>query len=296
MNPLAIVELSGVTKSYGHAPALRGVDLGSGRGVTGLLGPYGAGKTTLLRIVATSTEPDGGAVRMIGRDPLGSHAELTEIRRHLGYLPQEMGVPRDMTAFGFVEYVAVLKEWNDRRARPREVRRVLEPVGLGDLTTKRVVKLSSGQRRRVALAQPLVGAPGSSRSTNRRQAWTRPSVPSCGAHCWSWSWPVLPAFFIGPAALLATARQTHSTDVTAEAMSAVPGTEARRTLALAVASLVPFAAGVPSLVAMLVGRPPGVLGAAGRLHRPRGRRSGGPRARPVGRSSPARSRCWSWRR
>ncbi len=153
------VELTAVTKTYGRTRALDAVDLSFDRGVTGLLGPNGAGKTTLLRIVATSIAADRGGVRLLGLDPPGSHAELTGIRSELGYLPQEIGYPGDMTAFGFVEYVAVLKEWNDRGRRLREVRRVLDLVGLGDLATKRVSKLSGGQRRRVALAQALLGDP-----------------------------------------------------------------------------------------------------------------------------------------
>ena len=153
------VELSGVTKAYGRTRALDQVDLSFDRGVTGLLGPNGAGKTTLLRIVATSIAADAGEISLLGRNPHGSHAEVTAIRRQLGYLPQELGYPSDMTAFGFVEYVAVLKEWNDRRRRHVEVRRVLDLVGLGDLATKRVAKLSGGQRRRVALAQALLGDP-----------------------------------------------------------------------------------------------------------------------------------------
>ncbi|NPD03784.1 ATP-binding cassette domain-containing protein [Nocardioides sp. zg-1308] len=153
------VELTGVTKAYGGTRALDAVDLSFDRGITGLLGPNGAGKTTLLRIVATSIAADGGEVRLLDRDPHGSQAEVTAIRRQLGYLPQELGYPADMTAFGFVEYVAVLKEWNDRRRRHAEVRRVLELVGLGDLATKRVARLSGGQRRRVALAQALLGDP-----------------------------------------------------------------------------------------------------------------------------------------
>ncbi|MDZ5660662.1 ATP-binding cassette domain-containing protein [Nocardioides sp. S-58] len=153
------VELTGVTKAYGSTRALDAVDLSFDRGITGLLGPNGAGKTTLLRIVATSIAADGGEVRLLDRDPHGSQAEVTAIRRQLGYLPQELGYPADMTAFGFVEYVAVLKEWNDRRRRHAEVRRVLELVGLGDLATKRVARLSGGQRRRVALAQALLGDP-----------------------------------------------------------------------------------------------------------------------------------------
>lgn len=153
------VELLGVSKRYGGRPVLGPVDLAFDRGVTGLLGPNGAGKTTLLRIAATSIASDAGSVRLLGRDPQASHADLTEIRRRLGYLPQELGYPSDMTTFGFVEYLAVLKEWNDRDRRTREVRRVLDLVGLGDLAATKVGRLSGGQRRRVGLAQALLGDP-----------------------------------------------------------------------------------------------------------------------------------------
>ncbi len=153
------IELTGVRKTYGSTVALAGIDLTLDRGVTGLLGPNGAGKTTLLRIVATSIAPDQGSVRLLDRDPGASQEELTEIRRRLGYLPQELGFPTDMTTFGFLDYLAVLKEWNDKDRRTREVRRVIQLVGLEDCTTKRVGKLSGGQRRRVALAQALLGDP-----------------------------------------------------------------------------------------------------------------------------------------
>jgi ABC-2 type transport system ATP-binding protein len=157
--PTSTVSLTGVSKRYGRTVALADVDLTFDRGVTGLLGPNGAGKTTLLRIVATSIAADSGEVRLIGRDPRRSHGEVTAVRRELGYLPQELGYPSDMTAFGFIEYVAVLKEWNDREDRAREVRRVLGVVGLADQATVRISKLSGGQRRRVGLAQALIGNP-----------------------------------------------------------------------------------------------------------------------------------------
>jgi ABC-2 type transport system ATP-binding protein len=153
------VELARVGKRYGSKRALDDVDLAFDHGVTGLLGPNGAGKTTLLRIVATSIASDTGQVRLLGRDPNRSQADVTEVRRELGYLPQELGYPSDMTAFGFVEYVAVLKEWDDRERRTREVRRVLDVVDLADQATVRVSRLSGGQRRRVGLAQALLGDP-----------------------------------------------------------------------------------------------------------------------------------------
>ena len=153
------VELTGVGKRYGRKHALVDVDLTFDQGVTGLLGPNGAGKTTLLRIVATSIAADAGEVRLLGRDPHRAYADVTAVRRELGYLPQELGYPSDMTAFGFVEYVAVLKEWNDRERRTQEVRRVLELVDLSDQATVRVGRLSGGQRRRVGLAQALLADP-----------------------------------------------------------------------------------------------------------------------------------------
>jgi ABC-2 type transport system ATP-binding protein len=157
--PTSTVELTGVGKQYGRTRALAGVDLAFDRGVTGLLGPNGAGKTTLLRIVATSIAADSGEVRLLGRDPHRSHADVTAVRRDLGYLPQELGYPSDMTAFGFVEYVAVLKEWNDAERRTQEVRRVLDVIGLADRASVRISRLSGGQRRRVGLAQALLGDP-----------------------------------------------------------------------------------------------------------------------------------------
>jgi ABC-2 type transport system ATP-binding protein len=156
---VSAVELAGLGKRYGRTVALADVNVAFGRGVTGLLGPNGAGKTTVLRIVATSIAADSGQVRLLGRDPHRSHADLMAVRRELGYLPQELGYPSDMTAFGFLEYIAVLKEWNDRERRSQEVRRVLEMVGLADRATVRIKRLSGGQRRRVGLAQALLGDP-----------------------------------------------------------------------------------------------------------------------------------------
>ena len=152
------VTLTGVGKSYGRVPALSEVDLALAPGITGLLGPNGAGKTTMLRILATALAADRGEARVLGVDPTTPTGRV-EVRRRLGYVPQETGFPRGFTAFAFVDYMAILKEWTDPDGRHDEVRRVIDLVGLTDLATKRVSSLSGGQRRRVVLAQAMLGSP-----------------------------------------------------------------------------------------------------------------------------------------
>lgn len=151
--------LDQVTRRYRDAVALDNVTLRIGAGVTALLGPNGAGKTTLLSLLSTAASPDHGRVEVLGQRADGTLAERTAIRRRLGLLPQEVEFPLGMTAFGFLEYIAVLKEWNDRPARHREIRRVLQAVQLADRPTIKIRKLSGGQRRRLAFAQALIGDP-----------------------------------------------------------------------------------------------------------------------------------------
>jgi ABC-2 type transport system ATP-binding protein len=152
------VELEGIHKRFGGVQALTDVSLGIGQSVTGLLGPNGAGKTTLMRMVATVLAPDRGVLRLLGGDPTRS-VERAEIRRRLGYMPQEPGFYRSFTTFEFVDYVAILKEMADRRHRHDEVRRVLGLVGLESVASRKVKALSGGMRRRLALAQALLGDP-----------------------------------------------------------------------------------------------------------------------------------------
>jgi ABC-2 type transport system ATP-binding protein len=154
----ATVSLRGVSKRFGATTALSEVDLDFGLGICGLLGPNGAGKTTLMRILATILPPDRGTVRTLGYDPDDADGRLA-IRRSLGYLPQEPGYHRNFSAFEFVDYVAILKEWADRRTRHDEVRRVLTLVGLDASMHTTIRKLSGGMRRRVGIAQALIGDP-----------------------------------------------------------------------------------------------------------------------------------------
>jgi ABC-2 type transport system ATP-binding protein len=152
------VLVEGVAKTFRRSRAVAGADFTAGPGVTGLLGPNGAGKTTLLRMMATVLAPDSGRIRILGHDP-GTPSGRLAIRRRLGYLPQEPGFHRGMTVFDFVDYVAILKEMTDRRARHDEVRRVIDLVGLASVSGKRIRAVSGGMRRRVALAQALLGDP-----------------------------------------------------------------------------------------------------------------------------------------
>jgi ABC-2 type transport system ATP-binding protein len=152
------IAIEGVTHAYGHHRVLDDVTLELAAGVTGVLGPNGAGKTTLLRMLATVLAPDDGDVQVLGHT-LDDAAGRVAVRRRLGYVPQEPGFYRHFTAFEFVDYVAILKEMTDRHLRHTEVHRVLGLVGLEAVAGKRIHRLSGGMRRRVALAQALLGDP-----------------------------------------------------------------------------------------------------------------------------------------
>ncbi|MBA2446155.1 MAG: ABC transporter ATP-binding protein [Nocardioidaceae bacterium] len=158
MTPNTTIRAEGIVKTYGRQRALDGFELDATTGVTGLLGPNGAGKTTLLRILATVLAADEGSLRILDRDPLEPD-DRRHIRRRLGYLPQDAGFHRGFTAFEAVDYVAVLKEHTEARARHDEVRRVLDLVGLSDVAGKKVRALSGGMRQRLGLAQALLGRP-----------------------------------------------------------------------------------------------------------------------------------------
>lgn len=150
--------LQGIVVKHGAQRTLDGVDLELRPGVTGLLGPNGAGKTTLLRLLATVSAPAGGTVELFGTTTETSAGRI-RARRRLGYMPQEPGFHQRFTLFEFIDYVAILKEYADRAVRHDEVRRVVELVGLTDKLHARIRTLSGGMRRRLALAQALLGNP-----------------------------------------------------------------------------------------------------------------------------------------
>jgi ABC-2 type transport system ATP-binding protein len=152
------VEITGLTRRFGRTLAVAGVDLLAGPGVFGLLGPNGAGKTSLLRMMATAIPPTSGTLRLLGRDP-GSYGPRREIRRRLGYLPQNLGYYPGFTAAEFVEYFALLKEVPAARI-PAAVTAAIERVGLGEKAKTKLRALSGGMLRRVGVAQAIVNQPG----------------------------------------------------------------------------------------------------------------------------------------
>jgi len=152
------VRVHDLHKTFRRTHAIDGIDLDLGPGVTGMLGPNGAGKTTLLRILATVLAPDAGSVRLMGGDP-SRPSERTDIRRRLGYLPQEVGAYPGFSVREFIDYIAVLKEHTDRGARRREVDRVIHLVNLDDKAYTTIRTLSGGMRRRLGLACALLGDP-----------------------------------------------------------------------------------------------------------------------------------------
>jgi ABC-type multidrug transport system ATPase subunit len=151
------IEITGLSRRFGSATAVAGVDLRVGPGVFGLLGPNGAGKTTLLRMMATAVPPTSGQIRLLGRDP-SRYGPRREIRRKLGYLPQHPGYYPGFTVAEFVEYFALLKEVPPARVRPA-VKIAIDRVGLADRATAKLRTLSGGMLRRAGIAQAIVNDP-----------------------------------------------------------------------------------------------------------------------------------------
>lgn len=151
------VQVQGLQQKFGRHTALDNIDLDVGTGVFGLLGPNGAGKTTLLRTLATILPPNTGSVRLLGYDP-ARNGERRELRRRLGYLPQNLGYYPNFTVFEFVEYFALLKEMPGDSVRPA-VARAIQRVGLEDRSRSKLKTLSGGMLRRVGIAQAIVNDP-----------------------------------------------------------------------------------------------------------------------------------------
>jgi ABC-2 type transport system ATP-binding protein len=151
-----VIEVRDLAKRYARRLALDGVTFSVAPGeVAGFLGPNGAGKTTTLRILAGFLAPSGGAARVAGYEVTGASRE---VRRRVGYLPEDVPLYRDLTVDAFLRYMAGLKEVPPARLGA-EVDRVVERAGLGPVRRLLISKCSRGYRQRVGLAMALVGDP-----------------------------------------------------------------------------------------------------------------------------------------
>ena len=153
MNILQIYHLQ---KDYGKEPkvvhALSDITFSVEAGVFGLLGHNGAGKTTLMKLIATISRPTSGNISVCGFD---TQKQGDEVRRLIGYLPQELNMYPSLTVRDFVSYMAELKGIKSKR----KVAEVLEQVDMAQFSNRRISQLSGGMKRRVGIAQALIGDP-----------------------------------------------------------------------------------------------------------------------------------------
>ena len=154
MSSLKISNLSKVYPNGVHA--LNNVSLEISKGMFGLLGPNGASKSSLMRTVATLQEADSGSVYL---GDLNVMENPTELRKVLGYLPQEFGVYPRITASQLLDHMAVLKGVTNGRERKELVKYLLNKVNLYRQRDKSVKSFSGGMKQRVGIAQALIGNP-----------------------------------------------------------------------------------------------------------------------------------------
>jgi len=151
-----IIELTGLTRRYGQFTAVDNLDLTVARGeIFGLLGPNGAGKSTTILMMLGLTEPDSGTAMVCGLDPT---THPVEVKKRVGYLPEEVGFYDDMSGLRNLIYTACLNGIPETEARIR-AEELMERVGLADDMHKKTGRYSRGMRQRLGLADVLIKDP-----------------------------------------------------------------------------------------------------------------------------------------
>jgi ABC-type multidrug transport system ATPase subunit len=151
------ISIKNLSKIYQNDKrALNDVSLEISNGLFGLLGPNGAGKTTLMRILVTLMKPTSGSVKI---DDWDLQSNRKQIRNLLGYLPQEFSTFPKIKTWEFLDYNARLADIRSRKKRMELVDRYLDRVGLFDVRDRLASKLSGGMKRRLGIAQALIGDP-----------------------------------------------------------------------------------------------------------------------------------------
>ena len=152
-----MLRISNLSKTYPNGvQALKNISLDIDNGMFGLLGPNGAGKSTLMRTIATLQDADSGSILFGDIDVMKQKGEL---RKLLGYLPQEFGVYPKVSAEEMLHYIARLKGIADDKERKELVKALLEQVNLYNHRTKYLGGYSGGMKQRFGIAQALIGNP-----------------------------------------------------------------------------------------------------------------------------------------
>lgn len=151
------LKITGLSKTYSNGvEALKKINLEIQPGMFGLLGPNGAGKSTLMRTIATLQEPDAGSI-MLG--DVNVLENKIEIRKRLGYLPQEFGFYPKVSAWEMLDHFASLKGIANRRERKEVMSALLHKVHLYEQRKHKLGGFSGGMRQRFGIAQALLGDP-----------------------------------------------------------------------------------------------------------------------------------------
>ena len=151
------LQIDNLSKRYPNGTqALQDVSLSIPQGMFGLLGPNGAGKSTLMRTLATLQEADSGSARLDGIDVL---RQKNEVRKLLGYLPQEFGLYPKVTAENLLSHFATLKGLENASERRDVVHALLRQTNLWDHRKKQLGSFSGGMKQRFGIAQALLGNP-----------------------------------------------------------------------------------------------------------------------------------------
>ena len=151
-----MIEVKGLTKHYGPIEAIHDISFGVEKGeIVGFLGPNGAGKTTTMRILTGFVPATRGTAVLAGFDV---HEEPLEVKRLVGYLPENVPLYPEMLVKSYLRYVAELKGLS-RSSAKSEVGRVMERFGVASIAGRTIRHISKGYRQRVGLAQALIGNP-----------------------------------------------------------------------------------------------------------------------------------------
>ena len=151
---MSLIEVKGLTKSYGDVHAVRGIDLNIEQGeIFSILGPNGAGKTTTVEILEGFRTRDSGSVSVLGFDPNTRGHQSREWRNRIGIVLQTSGDAGDLTVFETINH------FNGYYSNPRDVDEVIDSVGLMEKEHSLIRNLSGGQRRRLDVALGIIGNP-----------------------------------------------------------------------------------------------------------------------------------------